>query len=128
MNKMFKLSILSALCLALLACNGGGENADSRSDDVASSSETVASSSDGKGEGETCGGIQGDVCADELFCKFSDDTCEVMDNQGICRLVPEICTDQFDPVCGCDGETYSNECQASMARVSVDHRGECSEN
>ena len=36
-----------------------------------------------------------------------------------------VCTMQFDPVCGADGQTYSNPCMASCRRVRVRSRGAC---
>jgi hypothetical protein len=32
---------------------------------------------------------------------------------------------QFDPVCGCDGQTHSNACRADGAGVSIRHEGPC---
>ena len=44
--------------------------------------------------------------------------------------VPEttgICPDNWNPVCGVDGNTYPNGCEANMAEVEIDYEGECTE-
>jgi len=38
-----------------------------------------------------------------------------------------ICTMQYDPVCGCDGKTYSNACVAGNAGVRSYTKGPCPE-
>eukprot|EP00741_Cyanophora_paradoxa_P012488 tig00020610_g12067.t1 len=36
-----------------------------------------------------------------------------------------ICTRQYAPVCGEDGHTYGNSCQAQCSKVEVQHQGAC---
>ena len=72
-----------------------------------------------------CGGIAGLPCDDGEFCKYPIGTCHIADRMGVCRPIELGCPRIFDPVCGCDGVTYVNECEADVAGASVDHYGEC---
>ena len=39
-----------------------------------------------------------------------------------------MCTQQYDPVCGCNQMTYGNACEAENAGVTSWTEGECTEN
>ncbi len=71
-----------------------------------------------------CGGIAGIPCPEGQFCKYSIGEC-CCDFQGVCMPIPEACITLWDPVCGCDGKTYGNECEADRVGVAIDYRGEC---
>jgi len=79
----------------------------------------------GQGEGQTCGGIAALECAAGLWCDYPAGTCNWGDPSGVCVTLPETCPMTFAAVCGCDGKTYSGECEATKAGVRVDHVGGC---
>ena len=80
----------------------------------------------GGAAGATCGTRGAGACAAPLFCKREPAAnCGRADAPGVCASRPEMCTMDYNPVCGCDGHTYSNACGAASAGASVDHRGPC---
>ncbi len=81
-------------------------------------------SSDPGSQGEECGGSSGTVCIGQLFCNRDGTNCG-LDADGFCDIRPEICTEIFAPVCGCDGKNYASDCSAHAAGVSVETFGEC---
>jgi len=63
-----------------------------------------------------------DVCGPEMFCEPLG-SCD--SSIGVCATILPGCTEQYDPVCGCDDITYSNICEAHVAMTGVSRMGKC---
>eukprot|EP01098_Paradermamoeba_levis_P015142 TRINITY_DN752_c0_g1_i1.p1 TRINITY_DN752_c0_g1~~TRINITY_DN752_c0_g1_i1.p1 ORF type:complete len:252 (-),score=39.21 TRINITY_DN752_c0_g1_i1:80-835(-) len=60
------------------------------------------------------------------FCEFAIGVCGASaGGLGLCTPRPESCFGLHDPVCGCDGVTYSNVCYAAAGGVNVRVKGNC---
>lgn len=68
------------------------------------------------------------VCADNSECSITE-LCRTpigsCGASGVCEELPTACVDAYIPVCGCDGITYGNECEARLYGVSVNYDGVC---
>jgi hypothetical protein len=88
----------------------------------AATSTTLAATVDA-GESSACN--ENADCGDESrYCAKQPGEC---DGDGACMDRPELCTDHWAPVCGCNGKTYGNPCGAASAGQSVAYDGECRE-
>jgi hypothetical protein len=105
----------SLLALPSVGCSGGDpmESVDNQQEEL-------------RHHGRACAGPRDRECPDDRFCASArPGRCPDEKHLGVCMSRPEVCTDEFNPVCGCDGVTYPNACNAAAVGVAVASRGEC---
>jgi len=75
----------------------------------------------------TCGGLIGKSCGSaDSYCDYAiAASCGAGDQTGKCDAKPQFCPALVLPVCGCDGKTYNNSCEANRAGASVASSGAC---
>jgi len=76
-------------------------------------------------QGGSCGGFIGIRCDGGLWCEMPARACGLADGKGTCVRVPDVCMQQYKPVCGCNGQTYANDCLRRQARVTFKADGRC---
>lgn len=110
-----------AAAFLIAACGSSGPQETTGSGDSSASAPR-----DGQQTGAMCGGIAGFTCGNEAdYCQYPEGQCRMPDAAGTCQPKTEMCTQQYEPVCGCDGKTYGNACMAAGAGVSIQSQGEC---
>jgi hypothetical protein len=107
------LSLMAAAVLSLAACKTDGAPAPGGGHPPPPPS----------GSGKMCGGIAGFRCDPGQYCQTQGPM--YPDKSGVCRTKPQVCPMIYKPVCGMDGKTYGNSCQAAAAGTSVEHDGAC---
>ncbi len=79
------------------------------------------------GENSLCSALPGECLSNEecnfdQFCEKSSGDC---DGLGSCQLQPQACDQVEQFVCGCNRETYENDCIRQSMGISLLHEGQC---
>lgn len=124
-SRMRRLFLTAAVAL-LAACGGGETSGDIITEPVPETTPEPPAPMVIDITGEACGGSSGVQCPGNFYCEQPMGEClEIWDGPGTCQPKAEMCTREFVPVCGCDGQTYGNACEAAAAGISVAAAGEC---
>lgn len=75
--------------------------------------------------GARCDGFTGGRCGPGLWCDRDPGQCGPADRPGTCVKVRQLCFQLYRPVCGCNGNTYANDCHRIRSKVAKKHDGKC---
>jgi hypothetical protein len=110
-----KLGMVLALVLLVGAAASSWAQSDAKTDSAMAA----------KKAGAMCGGIAGTQCPAGQACKYPSKMCNVADLAGTCVKVAATCPKGGAKVCGCDGKTYTNQCELLKAGVHQASSGAC---
>src|ERR1700691_5031408 len=82
----------------------------------------VPTGANADGVGKTCGAFFEEKSDEALFCQSKPGTCGRYDMTGVCTTKPRFCPQITGPklvVCGCNGQTFFNDCARQQAGVSL---------
>ena len=80
----------------------------------------------GGGTAGQCRCSDGKCCGSDQLCEIPTGAClAVAVPDGACVPRPTVCNASTQPVCGCDGNTYSNDCYRQMAGTPKQMDGGC---
>jgi hypothetical protein len=73
-----------------------------------------------------CGGRLGNPCLADEYCAYEQGAlCGAADATATCQKRPFSCAEIYNPVCGCNGTTYSNSCEAAVAGTGLQSNHVC---
>jgi hypothetical protein len=76
--------------------------------------------------GQICGGLAGFTCGVSEYCAYTEGQhCGAADASAICKPRPDACDTIYSPVCGCNGKTYANSCEAARGGTGISAEGAC---
>lgn len=110
-------------CRRFHSCHCVGPDCDEL---FASESECLAANSECLEVTRSCGVGSGGTCFADEYCAYGPyQECGAGDASAICQPRPTACDDVYEPVCGCDHQTYANGCEAARAGKGIFRLGTC---